>query len=147
MEATKRCKKCHQEKELAEFHKNSRMHDGHLNACKICQLKATKEYSRTKQGRFTQKRYYNTIRGYLRYVWLNMLFRCNNPKDSNYKYYGGRGIKVKFTSFENFYDYVVNKLNADPRKLTIDRIDNNGNNELGNIRFVTQAENNRNQGL
>lgn len=32
----KPCFKCHQEKELSEFHKGKRMADGHLNKCKSC---------------------------------------------------------------------------------------------------------------
>jgi len=62
-----------------------------------------------------------------------------------YKDYGGRGIKVKFTSFEDFYNHIINTIKIDPRGLTIDRIDNDGHYEKGNIRFVSRAENNRNK--
>lgn len=88
---------------------------------------------------------YSTIKGYLKRVFRGMNYRCNNPKSKDYKYYGGRGIKVKFTSFDDFYNYVVNELKIDPRGLTIDRINNDGNYERGNIRFVTKAENNQNR--
>ena len=66
-------------------------------------------------------------------------------KNKSYKNYGGRGIKVKFACFEDFFDYVVNELRADPRGLTIDRIDNDGDYERGNIRFVSQVENLQNR--
>jgi len=29
--------------------------------------------------------------------------RCNNPKTHNYRWYGGRGIKFLFRSFEQFF--------------------------------------------
>jgi hypothetical protein len=99
---------------------------------------------RMKIRRF-HRQYFKTLIGRLRCMWRGMNSRCTNPKSTGYKYYGGRGIKVEFASFDDFYDYVVNKLRADPRGLTIDRIDNDGNYKKGTIRFVTKAENNRNR--
>lgn len=32
----KTCKKCHEEKELSEFHKNKPSKDGHINKCRSC---------------------------------------------------------------------------------------------------------------
>lgn len=39
-------------------------------------------------------------------TWCSMRERCNNPKASNYKYYGGRGIKVceRWNNFELFLE-------------------------------------------
>ena len=91
------------------------------------------------------KNYFKTKNGYIKKLWNNINQRCNNPKSRSYKYYGARGIGVKFTSFRDFYDYIANVLKIDPRGLTIDRINNDGNYEKGNIRFVTRAENNRNK--
>ena len=71
--------------------------------------------------------------------------RCNNPDQKAYKNYGGRGIKVCFGSADEFVDCVINELQIDPRGLQIDRIDNDGNYERGNIRFVTRRENNENK--
>lgn len=91
-----------------------------------------------------QQNYYRTIKGHLRYIFNGAKQRCNNLECKDYKNYGERGIKIKFTSDE-FVDYVINELQIDPRGLTIDRIDNNGNYEKGNIRFVTSAVNNNNR--
>ena len=41
--------------------------------------------------------------------------------------------------------YVIDELRVDPRGLQIDRIDNDGHYEKGNIRFVTCVENNNNR--
>lgn len=80
-------------------------------------------------------------------MWKNMMVRCNNSNNPHYKDYGGRGIKVckRWSKFENFlsdeyepYD-AHRQLVGDHRKdMTIDRIDNNGNYEPGNIRYVSQ---------
>lgn len=151
---SKRCSKCKQIKSLSEFDKSNRNKDGSRFACKQCrkqyyQQNKTKILQSCKQYRQThkteRKQYYKTLRGYLHHVWDNMLQRCNNPKATGYNYYGGRGIKVKFNSFDDFYDYVVNELKADPTGLNIDRINNNGDYQPGNIRFVTHKENCRNR--
>lgn len=148
---TKRCTKCKQVKSFSEFHKNKTKKDGHYFRCKQCQNQDAKLYRQQHEAEYRrhckqrQRQYRKTLQGYLRGVWDNMLHRCNNPKHHDYKYYGARGIKVKFASFDDFFDYVVNDLKANPRGLTIDRINNDGHYELGNIRFIIQAANNRNR--
>ena len=76
-------------------------------------------------------------------IWTGILRRCLNPNFKAYKYYGGRGIKVceHWLKFENF----LNDMGHRPPKLQIDRIDNNGNYEPSNCRWVTSAVNNSNR--
>lgn len=76
-------------------------------------------------------------------IWTGILRRCTNPVFKYYKYYGGRGIKVcdRWLKFENFFSDMGHR----PQGLQIDRIDNDGNYESSNCRWVTPKENNANR--
>ena len=68
--------------------------------------------------------------------------RCCNPDNENYPAYGGRGIEFNFVSFEEFYQELGNKPSS---KYSLDRINNDGNYEIGNVRWATKSEQCRNQ--
>ena len=85
-------------------------------------------------------------------IWNHMKDRCYNPKATSYKHYGGRGIKVCDewkNSFKAFYDWAYSNgydENAPRNKCTIDRINNDGDYEPSNCRWVDakiQASNQR----
>ncbi|SRR6266446_4626968 len=72
--------------------------------------------------------------------WYHAKQRCLNPKDISYKNYGGRGISLWrgwIDDFKAFYDYIGPR--PSPRH-TLDRKDNNGNYEPGNIRWSTRRQ-------
>lgn len=75
-------------------------------------------------------------------TYQNMIIRCTNPKYQGYKHYGGRGIQMKFTSFEEFLNEVGD---APSKDHSIDRINTNGHYELGNIKWSTWSEQRRNR--
>lgn len=77
-------------------------------------------------------------------IWSSMKKRCINPRSNNFKYYGGRGIKVCdvwFTSFAAF----LRDMGRAPVGHSIDRIDNDGNYEPGNCRWATSKTQRLNQ--
>jgi hypothetical protein len=65
--------------------------------------------------------------------------RCRNPRRPGYAYYGGRGIRFLFTSFEQFFA----ELGPRPPGTTLHRKDVDGNYEPGNVRWATTLEQNR----
>lgn len=78
-------------------------------------------------------------------VWVKMRERCYYRKGVRYTDWGGRGIKVCDewkSDFMTFYNWAKDKWEEG---LQIDRINNDGNYEPSNCRFVTAKENSLNR--
>jgi len=78
-------------------------------------------------------------------VWCGMIQRCANPRRDHYKYYGGRGIAVCQRWREDYAAFLADVGRAPSPKHTIDRIDNDGNYEPGNVRWATASQQNANR--
>ncbi len=73
-------------------------------------------------------------------VWQGMITRCHSPNHKAFARYGARGITVCPRwrgSFEAFYQDVSDGYAPG---LQLDRIDNDGNYEPGNVRWATDKE-------
>lgn len=78
-------------------------------------------------------------------IWTAMRYRCNNPSDASYENYGGRGITVCQRWDESFEAFLADIGRRPSRHHSIDRIDNDGNYEPGNVRWATETEQGQNK--
>lgn len=79
-------------------------------------------------------------------VWAGMVRRCTDQQDEHFVHYGERGIMVHISwrTFERFRDDIIREIGPKPRGCSLDRIDNDGNYEPGNVRWATQSQQMRN---
>lgn len=86
-------------------------------------------------------------------IYSSMKQRCFDESQAEYHRYGGRGITIcqewlGESGFENFSKWAYANgydENAERGKCTIDRINNDGNYEPGNCRWITTQEQNKNK--
>ena len=81
-------------------------------------------------------------------AWDNMRERCVSSAPRYEKYYGARGISVCdewMESFDAFYEYVSALPHFGENGRSLDRINNDGNYEPGNVRWATASEQMRNR--
>ena len=77
----------------------------------------------------------------LYWIYHDAKRRCINPNHKRFKDYGGRGIKFKFNSFDEWLHYMGPR----PKDYELDRINNNGNYEVGNVRWCSFADQQKNK--
>lgn len=107
------------------------LNSGNSKSCG-CEKRDAWIRARTSHGQSKRTRAYT--------AWANMLTRCTNKNDPRYPRWGGRGITVcaRWRKFENFYA----DMGDPPPKYSLDRINNDGNYEPGNVRWAnTQTQN------
>ena len=75
-------------------------------------------------------------------AWTDMIRRCEKENQSNYRLYGGRGIRVckRWKKFENFLADMGEKPVCARRAISLERINNNGNYGPRNCKWATHVE-------
>lgn len=115
---------------------------GNTRSCGCFKLQVARERGRssathghTKNGRATPEwRLWHAIRN-----------RCQNTNNRDFALYGGRGITVCDRWNDSFENFLADVGFKPAPNLSLDRINNNGNYEPGNVRWATvkQQINNR----
>ena len=72
--------------------------------------------------------------------WSSMKNRCENRRCHNYSNYGGRGISVCERWRNSFANFLADVGPKPSPELSLDRINNNGNYEPGNVRWATASQ-------
>lgn len=80
-------------------------------------------------------------------TWANILQRCENPQFHKYPRYGGRGIRVceRWHDVRLFIQDIDTELGERPPGCTLDRIDNDGDYQPGNVKWSTARQQARNK--
>lgn len=90
-----------------------------------------------------------TKRHYLYSLWSGIQQRTSNMSNNAWNRYGGRGIRMYepwLQDYLTFKEWILQNLGERPPGMSLDRINNNGNYEPGNLRWATpkqQSENRR----
>ncbi len=111
------------------------LRDGTSTKCISCSRKAGRP------GRRVVASIPYKISAKLRGAVKNAISRCTDKTHRQYPDYGGRGIKIHQVWLDNPHIFVAYLAGLDGHEeLTLDRINNNGNYEPGNLRFVSMVQ-------
>lgn len=75
-------------------------------------------------------------------AWIMMKSRCLNPRATDYRNHGGRGIKVcdRWMDAPHGFKNFLSDMSPRPQGQTLDRIDHDGDFTPDNCRWVTPSD-------
>lgn len=117
-----------------------------LCECVTCGYRSVISLSNLQSGRTKGCRSCNQPQRFPKWLYSRahaMKQRCSNPKDRRFKDYGGRGIEFRFDSVTTCALWIKENLGLphSPELAEIDRINNDGHYEAGNIRWASRQAN------
>lgn len=78
-------------------------------------------------------------------AWCDMISRCHDANNRNYKHYGQRGIEV-CAAWRNSFEVFLADMGRKPSPdLSLDRIDNDSGYEPKNCRWATRSQQSKNR--
>lgn len=78
-------------------------------------------------------------------IWTGMIARCYNKQNKSYRNYGEKGVIICERWLNSFDNFITDMGLRPSNKHSIDRFpDKAGNYEIGNCRWATTAQQNRN---
>jgi hypothetical protein len=78
-------------------------------------------------------------------IWASIVKRCTNPRCAAWPNYGGRGITLTDQWRRSYAAFRFWMGDRPSPNHTVDRVDNDGHYEPGNVRWATRSEQNRNR--
>lgn len=104
-------------------------------------------YARNRKGRDMDKPFkenHGMVKSPTHIAWTNMWQRTSNPNHRDYKYYGGRGIKVEQNDWVSFSCF-LSDMGIKPSDLQLERIDNDKGYSSENCKWTTKSEQMKNR--
>jgi hypothetical protein len=99
-----------------------------------------------RKARATVRNYKHGGKGTSEYrVWKHVIKRCTNRNAKEWPNYGGRGITVCDQWRNDFAAFLADAGKRPSDEHTLDRINNDGNYEPGNVRWTTRKQQNLNK--